>query len=310
MKFAGDAIFAEWRVGSSVSQPKGITKAYNRSDKKTMTIEECVTCAASCGTQIVSKCSDHPVYSNTVAGGMGSRQLATLNVHCGLGSGILTGAHVGSNQCRREYIIMGEPIDQVAIAESKASLGELMASPEALLILKRGCYVKKELTATSSTVLLASRRTAYFVPKRKMKTKSSYGTYNIKQPSYPKISFETMESSTLKNLHKLLSLYIHQVVTSNDALIEGNTKRLIRDGQATLQRHRADAELRNVCTLFIMPLIRANVSNDPKKNESTIMLLNNILTLVSTILDKFKGHLRQFIVDDKGEFESTKGRYF
>ena len=293
--------------------PKGVTRtaeAYKGSKANTMTMEECVTCAASCGAQIVSKCSDHPVYANTVSGDLGSRQLATLNVHCGLGSGKMTGVHVGNDNGRREYIIMGEPIDQVAFAESKASLGELMTSVEALLILKRGCHVKKELNISSiprsSAVLLARKRTVSFVPKRKMKARSSYGTYNIRQPSYAKIPFGNMESSTLKRLHQLLSFYIHQVVTSNNTLIEGNTKNLIRDGQATLQRHRAEAELRNVCTLFIMPLMKVDVSISSKKNESNIMLLNSILGLVSAILNRFQGHLRQFIVDDKGTFESTK----
>ena len=119
LKFAGDALFAEW---SAVSEE--------------LDLAECTKAAAMCGASIVKRASGFKVYGSKgkgsknkqVSAGSNIRvRVATLDVHCGLGVGPLTGLHVGNVgatiggplqvENRREYLFLGGPIDQVAKAE-------------------------------------------------------------------------------------------------------------------------------------------------------------------------------------------------
>ena len=119
LKFAGDALFAEW---SAVSEE--------------LDLAECTKAAAMCGASIVKRASGFKVYGSKgkgsknkqVSAGSNIRvRVATLDVHCGLGVGPLTGLHVGNVgatiggplqvENRREYLFLGSPIDQVAKAE-------------------------------------------------------------------------------------------------------------------------------------------------------------------------------------------------
>ncbi len=69
-----------------------------------------------------------------------------------------------------------------------------------------------------------------------------------------------------------------------------------------MERHRAEAELRSVFTIFIKPNIEAKLTSDPEHNRKMFLLLNDIMNVVTSALDNYKGHLLQFIVDDKGAF--------
>ena len=65
LKFAGDALFAEWRCVTEEGKEhlKGVTSS----------IEDCVRIAAICGAKVVAECSDYPIYSTT--------QLSILLIH-------------------------------------------------------------------------------------------------------------------------------------------------------------------------------------------------------------------------------------
>ena len=51
-----------------------------------------------------------------------------------------------------------------------------------------------------------------------------------------------------------------------------------------------------------MPVMEAKLSKDRSKNMELYKKLNDIMNTITAILDTFKGHLRQYIVDDKGKF--------
>lgn len=57
-----------------------------------------------------------------------------LNVHSGVGVGIMAGIDVGA-QNRWEYLLMGQPLSHVAEAEGMAAKGELVISPDAHALL-------------------------------------------------------------------------------------------------------------------------------------------------------------------------------
>lgn len=71
------------------------------------------------------------------------------------------------------------------------------------------------------------------------------------------------------------------------------------------KRHQAEAELRSVFVIFIMPKMEAKVTGNKKADEDLFLLLNKVMHVTTRELDRFKGHLRQFIVDDKGSFISV-----
>lgn len=58
-----------------------------------------------------------------------ARTVTYLDVHCGVSVGTMAGIDVGAAG-RFEYLIMGQPMSDVAIAEGDAGKGELVISPE------------------------------------------------------------------------------------------------------------------------------------------------------------------------------------
>ena len=127
LKFAGDAFFAEWRVADDsdinsetekTSNPLSDLNAslasineINMNDDDLLPVTRCVMMAAKCASSIVKKFSDYQVNDE-----------AMLNVHCGVGVGQVVGLHVrdskdgedeDAEELRREFLLLGNPIDQV-----------------------------------------------------------------------------------------------------------------------------------------------------------------------------------------------------
>lgn len=293
LKFAGDAVFAEWRVSQKIK---------SGTEEERVDIERCVYDAANCGAAVVAKCSDYPVFDSK-----NNIQVSTLNVHCGLAFGKMAGVHVGNEKgTRREFLILGETIDLVAKACDAATYGELMASPEAYDILKKGSLKRAKIVAKpnrlNKPVLIATKMTCNFEQKKKNHQKlGSRSSRALKAPQRQEFSlpFDKMDITSLRHLKRLLLFYVHPVVVADETTKFNKSQRDIK--VLAQKRLRAEAELRKVYTIFIKALVPANLSKDHRKNNDTFNLLNDIFNEVTSILDRFNGHLRQFIVDDKGE---------
>lgn len=242
-------------------------------------------------------------------------QISTLNVHCGLAYGEMAGVHVGNNYNRREYIVLGESIDQVTKACGVAQYGELFASAEAYEILEQ---CKSQLNRRLSIVamgnkkkdankpiLIASRNVILFEKKKLVQFKRKHN--HRLTPCHRKecqVPFDKLDLFSLKYLQKLLHLYVHPVVVGDESMRRESIHAI--DAGSIQQKHRSEAELRSVYTLFINPIVQARLTNDPEKNKELFELLNGILNVTTSVLDGFKGHLRQFIVDDKGRALAAK----
>jgi class 3 adenylate cyclase len=281
----------------------------SKSSASRLKMEDCVHAAAVCGAMIVNKCADYPIYEKSISGGQGPL-VATLNIHCGIGAGKMAGIHVGNDSSCREYLVLGDPIDQVAEACDSAEMGEIRASRDALEYLNKGQEFKNQLRLEENTKskTIASRKKMYFSKRRKA-VWSLDG--KIRKPLTPKersfaIPFDDMSTTDLTAFHRLLSLYVHPVVLgdeSSKAAVPSS-----RGGKNAQNRHRAEAELRSVCTIFIMPKITIKLTDDDKVNDKAFKQLDGIMNVVIDVLDSFKGHLRQYIVDDKGKFRSQEFR--
>jgi hypothetical protein len=286
LKFAGDAVFIEWKADDN------------------QTLESCVEQAANCAAKIISVCSDYTVLENGANGGTAcvvSNQAAkvdSLNVHCGIGAGHMVGVHVGDNELRREYILLGQPIAQATVATDFASLGEVAASPEAIQLLKRTCTLDETLTKHTgkNPCVIAKRGISKFVPKQRLGVHQHRVLNSTSRGVTSHV--EGLEVEALRKYRQKMSLYVHPVVVDNDLAATKNTAKIKRTAQ---ERHREEAELRNVYVMFVNPAIETKITKNEKANKALYKQLNDIMNLSSREIERFTGHLRQFIVDDKGE---------
>jgi len=284
LKFAGDAIYAEWAASSL----DDIDTNGNRR-LPLLKLEDCVFAAASCGAKIVAECSDFPIFGTS-----GEGQIASLNVHCGLGAGKVVGIHIGDEESRREFVILGHPLNQLTDASQNANLGELVASPEALALLGERCTFDTSLSQTTGRAVIARRTFKSFTPLPHMGS-SIRVSINMLNQLRSKIDKE-FSFAELTLYRKLIALYAHPVILANDsAALE-----MPRFSNVAEERHREEAELRSVYVMFITPLIGIDISDDDAENNALYSLLNDIMNLTTRELARFSGHLRQFIIDDKG----------
>jgi class 3 adenylate cyclase len=287
LKFAGDAVFVEWKVSATESM---IDDTELGNDLR-MNSDDCITAAAICGARIVAECSNYPVYSEGDKGA----EVSTLNVHCGIGIGHLVSLHVGNDERRRENIFLGDPIDQLTEAAGCALLGEVLASVEALTALARTCGLDSSLNLSelNKPAVIARHSTSLFIPRQAYQ--KIFMTKDVPLVSSMMQQVEGWNVLQMKQYRKLISLYVHPVVVANDAeALQNPRKYSIKD------RNEEEAELRNVFTMFIAPLIKVSVSGNDADDIHLFSMLNDIMNVATRELARFSGHLRQYIVDDKG----------
>ncbi|KAL3918405.1 MAG: hypothetical protein SGILL_004251, partial [Bacillariaceae sp.] len=325
LKFAGDALFAEWRVpktnttldrsassGSNSNALKGFNSSLSsmNTDDEVSTAPDLATAvlrASRCAAAIVQKYSDHDV---TVPSRHVSGSLGLLNVHCGIGAGILTGIHTSDYQVdeglgeeenavesRREYLFLGDAIDQVSKAAHIATDGEVLISPRGLSYLAERCEVPSGMMDCLHSVCIASRESTFIdlvgTPEVTPRRDEEYPTHqNIRRHC------RRMSLSSLSRLHSQVALYVHPVVRGEvwDSAATGDAT---IGAQNIQQRHQMEAELRTVFTMFIKALVTPTLTNHERDN-ALFAKLRIIMHVTSRELDRFSGQLRQFIVDDKG----------
>jgi len=315
LKFAGDAFFAEWKVseddankGSSDDNPLASLNAslacpsefqWEDDDDDIPKLSMHAMMATKCALAIVSKYSDYHASA--------ASNEAMLNVHCGIGVGSLTGLHIGDYKAgqdeddveiRREFLILGNPIEQVSKAADLATSGEVFASSEAVLALSYVSTTDKRVT-NDDPVLIASRDNVFihfdapFVD-------------SLPQALQPYESLRmhcaSFDQTALARLHFQMALYVHPVIRADEMALS----RSIQSGEISQptatneSRHRAEAELRSVFTMFINAVIDPKLSGTKECDSKLYKKFGDIMHVTSRELDKYSGHLRQFIVDDKG----------
>ena len=325
LKFAGDAFFAEWRVVENKEgddEPNQSRKSNPLSDLNASLvsinemcwddnddvppISNCVMMASKCASSIVKKFSDYRV---TAAVNRGSTSEAMLNVHCGVGVGSLVGLHVGDYkegeeedavELRREFLLLGEPIDQVSQAADKASDGEVYASPEAILSLAMCCKLTDEQFGATEPVLIASRDESYL--RYDVGMEDAPENHAMQPYESLRMHCRSLNHAALQRLNLQMALYVHPVIRQDElALLAAIQGGKISQPTETLEsRHRAEAELRSVYTMFITPIITPHVTGVKFVDDQLYATLGNVMHVTSRELDRYSGHLRQFIVDDKG----------
>jgi class 3 adenylate cyclase len=276
----------------------------------------CVLSAARCGASIVKKFSDYHVTSSAAKGGGGGNTTteAMLNVHCGVGVGSLIGLHVGdfredpqqqqedehAVELRREFLVLGDPIEQVSRAADVAKDGEVLASPEAIRALGFCCKLSDAHRDSTDPILIASRNQVFFG----ILEPRGAGDVSTGLQPYESLRMhcKALDHTALARLHLQMALYVHPVIRGDElgvsAAIQAGT--ISRPREELERRHRAEAELRSVLTIFIKAIISPRVTGMDAVDGDLYRKLCDIMHVTSRELDRYSGHLRQFIVDDKG----------
>lgn len=298
IKFAGDALFAEWKVSSNRSI---ITKSIESNVH--MTLEDCVTAAAICGTKIVTKYCNHAIATNTTGAGVSNNKVGgralTLSVHCGISVGELVSVHFGDDDIRRENVVLGDSINAVSDAAAHAALGEVAACPKTIKVMSRTCTLDTSIDPfdISEAKVIANQSSVLFSASKEYTARYSKKTkYDPLETRVARL-LNGWDNTKLSRYRKLLSLYAHPVVEVNDATAFENPRASIHTRG---DRQVEEAELRNVFVMFISPQISVSATGNDAVDSSLFNLLNSIMNLVTAELKRFGGHLRQYLVDDKG----------
>uniref|UniRef100_A0A7S4RWS7 Guanylate cyclase domain-containing protein n=1 Tax=Ditylum brightwellii TaxID=49249 RepID=A0A7S4RWS7_9STRA len=189
--------------------------------------------------------------------------------------------HVGNNERRREFLVLGNPIDQVSAAEGIAQSGQLAASPEAMSILSKSCTLKGSFSSSNPTVI-ACRNKRYFEPNPDFQVLK-------KKPKPWSDRIRHLSRNAIGALRHEMSLYVHPAARAIASSSAQNSRSII-----------ADAEIRSVYTIFVKPIIDARIHGTKSGDDHLFALLNDIMGITCKVLEQFRGHLRQFVVDDKG----------
>jgi class 3 adenylate cyclase len=164
-KFAGDALFAEWRASSKQS------------------LQQCVESATICAITMIRDCADFPVMA---FGGLDATPknqgfpISTLNVHSGLSVGRMGGIHVGDSEHRREYVYFGDPISQATKACDMCKTGELRGSPMVCDFLNAAGLLGPNLSLDVNEPMLLAQREMVLVSIPELTRKYSSRERNAK----------------------------------------------------------------------------------------------------------------------------------
>jgi len=261
LKFAGDAFLAQWREDDDLD------------------LDEAVLLGVLCGSAIVKRYSRYHV-PQLAEISSDEAESALLDVHCGIGVGQMTCLHVGDHEQRRESIFLGDPIDQVSEAEGMAKHGQLVASAKAIALLEETCEMLMPEDHEEGQCAVIACNDEIFFEVEDPSLVEDLKEYSLEPPSYLSMN---LAPNIMESLHNQLALYVHPATRLDHKL------------QAS-----AYAEVRSVFTVFVKPNIQANINGTATDDARLFALLNDIMGVTCEVLERFKGHLRQFIVDDKG----------
>lgn len=119
VKFAGDAVIAVWQIISD----DGTTNSISRADQWQWTMR-----AAECALEIRERLSNYRVENEN------------LYLKLAISTGSITTAHVGGVFNRWEFLLTGNPLVEVGIANNIAQAGEILVTPSAWKLIRNDCY--------------------------------------------------------------------------------------------------------------------------------------------------------------------------
>lgn len=179
-----------------------------------------------------------------------------------------------------------------------------MASPEALASLAYCCPdLPPSMRVATGPMCIATRGNQEFsldADKEQNETLDVAITNELSRYEALRTHCRDLNHSALARLHLQMALYVHPVIRDDELALSAQIRQgKIAQPQSTIEdRHLAEAELRSVFTIFIKAVMSPKITGNPEVDQELYNKLGDIMHVVSRELDRYSGHLRQFIVDD------------
>lgn len=239
VKFAGDALVAIWPT----SNPKGL--GYS------------TLLASLCALSLQEHLSSYDADGNN------------LTLHIGVGAGEIWGIVVGGVKNHMEFLIAGQPLEQVSLCEAAAKPGEVYISSQAASLIKPCIEVSVD-----------------YINKRGTSRKKKFTDWNSSH-TYENFRLEGITNQIdlppsiaiphFKRMKKCITPFIQPAVLAH--LNSGSPDHFL-------------AELRTVSVIFV----NLGLNFEPSKLEK----LQDAVRLMQESVYFYEGTIRQFIIDDKG----------
>jgi hypothetical protein len=188
---------------------------------------------------------------------------------------------------------------QIRVLDRDVKIREVAASPEAIAILAKTFDIDTSVCpGVEKVAIIVDQSGCRFKPRLDVQLPLPNEAPGTDRKEIISMMCQSLDVSQLKHLLQLISLYVHPIVAKDELAIPD----YLKVNSSALERMQAEAELRDVYTMFIMPLISSELKRHDERNQVLFQRLNNILLITNRELENYGGHLRQFIVDDKGKF--------
>ena len=149
VKFAGDAVIAVWTIASD----DGATDSVTRADQWQWTMR-----AAECALRIREKLTNYQAEDQN------------LYLKLAISMGAITSAHVGGEFNRWEFLLTGNPLVEVGIANNLAKAGEVIVTPSAWKMIRNDSIAEPIEFELKETIAQAGRLNGLNKPSSIFKT--------------------------------------------------------------------------------------------------------------------------------------------
>lgn len=223
-----------------------------------------------------------------------------LTLHMGIGAGAFTGVNVGGAFGRMEYILAGDPMKQVAIAEPIAVSGETGISPHAFELLPSGTtgklvtelpeeYYDRMPIKTTEGAGTASYQRNKRKTEHRDASRTGYRLLGRKQwtdsPVLPPIPKELPSDATVDQWTHELKHYIPAAVT---------------DDKLTLEESDHLAENLTVSVIFVSIDGIELSAESPETAHEIGTLAQRLMLRIQETIYQWEGSVNKLMVDDKG----------
>ncbi|GAM22380.1 hypothetical protein SAMD00019534_055550 [Acytostelium subglobosum LB1] len=191
-----------------------------------------------------------------------------LTLHIGVGCGKVSGLYVGGESSKVEFLIAGEALVQATLCEKEADAGEIYISQSCLDYVKQFANVTQKKSKANYRLDSLAK-----LEKREKRPSSTVDGEDLLTSMDRKFLFDL---PLLMDMEDSLQRFVPNTVVNH------------------IKRGAYLAELRYISVIFV------NLSYgvpDPVKDLDT---LQAIVSQTQTIVYKYEGTVRQFIIDDKG----------
>lgn len=195
-----------------------------------------------------------------------------LTLHIGIGAGEIAGIVVGGVANRMEFLIAGQPMDQVAACEAAAKSGEVFISYEAASLIKPHVEISVDQSSKKGS------------KKKKIDLNTINGVptdgpviFRLDKVTEPIALPPSVSLPHFKRMKSLISPFVQPAVLGH--LNSGSPDHFL-------------AELRNVSVIFVSLGLQYSVD--------VIDKLQQCVTVMQECVQFYEGTIRQFIIDDKG----------